>query len=57
LFSARRKTLRKSITQAGYDAKAVLEATAIDGQQRSEELTPQDIWRLFNALPTANEQQ
>jgi 16S rRNA (adenine1518-N6/adenine1519-N6)-dimethyltransferase len=49
LFSARRKTLRKAMTQAGYDAAAALEKTAIDGQQRPEELAPEMIYALFTA--------
>jgi len=47
LFSARRKTLRKAMSQAGYDAADALLTTAIDGQRRPEELTPEQIHALF----------
>ena len=47
LFSARRKTLRKAMTQAGLDAALALEKTGIDGQRRPEELTPEQIHGLF----------
>ncbi len=47
LFSARRKTLRKALTQGGIDAEAALAATGIDGQRRPEELTPERIYSLF----------
>jgi 16S rRNA (adenine1518-N6/adenine1519-N6)-dimethyltransferase len=50
LFSARRKTLRKAMTQAGFDAAAALSKTAIDGQRRPEELTPEQIHALFFVL-------
>jgi 16S rRNA (adenine1518-N6/adenine1519-N6)-dimethyltransferase len=50
LFSARRKTLRKAMTQAGLDAAKGLEKTGIDGQRRPEELTPEQIHALFLAI-------
>ena len=49
LFSARRKTLRKAMTQAGFDAATSLSKTAIDGQRRPEELTPDQIYALFRS--------
>ncbi len=51
LFSARRKTLRKAMNMAGYDAPAMLEQTKIDGQIRPEELSPADVLRLFRCIP------
>ena len=49
LFSTRRKTLRKSMSMAGLDAK-VLEAVGLDGQQRPEELSPAKWDELFRAI-------
>jgi 16S rRNA (adenine1518-N6/adenine1519-N6)-dimethyltransferase len=49
LFSARRKTLRKAMVQAGFDAAAALAETSIDGQRRPEELAPEQIHALFLA--------
>jgi 16S rRNA (adenine1518-N6/adenine1519-N6)-dimethyltransferase len=49
IFSARRKTLRKSLSMAGYDAAVVLDKTRIDGQRRPEELTPEQCFALFAA--------
>jgi 16S rRNA (adenine1518-N6/adenine1519-N6)-dimethyltransferase len=51
LFSARRKTLRKALAQAGHeDASAVLEKLGIDSQLRPEVLTPQQLLAMFDAL-------
>jgi 16S rRNA (adenine1518-N6/adenine1519-N6)-dimethyltransferase len=48
LFSARRKTLRKAMTQAGYvDADGVLAKIELDPQVRIETLSPQTIHALF----------
>jgi 16S rRNA (adenine1518-N6/adenine1519-N6)-dimethyltransferase len=47
LFSARRKTLRKAMVQAGVDAEGVLGKTGIEGRRRPEELTPEEIYLLF----------
>ena len=38
LFSFRRKTLRKAVSQAGFDAATALAAAGLDGQQRPEML-------------------
>ena len=48
LFSFRRKTLRRALAQAGYDADTVLAAAAMDGQRRAEEFTPAQLLALFN---------
>jgi 16S rRNA (adenine1518-N6/adenine1519-N6)-dimethyltransferase len=48
LFSARRKTLRKAMAQAGYaDADEVLAKVKLDPQIRVETLPPQTIHALF----------
>lgn len=49
LFSARRKMIRKSLTQGGFDAEPLLAATGLDGQARPEEISPEKLWRLFEA--------
>ena len=49
VFSFRRKTLRKALSQGGYDAKTVLTATGIDGQARPEVLTPEQFLQMFGA--------
>ena len=49
LFSFRRKTLRRALAQAGYNADEVLSAAAINGQQRAEEFTPEQLLTLFKA--------
>ncbi|HEX8911037.1 MAG TPA: 16S rRNA (adenine(1518)-N(6)/adenine(1519)-N(6))-dimethyltransferase RsmA [Humisphaera sp.] len=46
VFSFRRKTLRKAIDQAGYDAARVLEKSGFDGTLRPEVFTP-DQWRAM----------
>jgi 16S rRNA (adenine1518-N6/adenine1519-N6)-dimethyltransferase len=50
LFSFRRKTLRKALAQAGYDAEAALAQTALDGQVRPEVLDPGQLLRLAEAV-------
>jgi 16S rRNA (adenine1518-N6/adenine1519-N6)-dimethyltransferase len=50
LFSTRRKTLRKSMTMAGYPAEAVLAALEFDGQKRPEEFSPDQWRRMFDAI-------
>lgn len=50
LFSARRKTLRKSPALAQVDTAAVLQATGFDGQQRPEEFSPEQLWALFQSV-------
>jgi 16S rRNA (adenine1518-N6/adenine1519-N6)-dimethyltransferase len=47
LFSFRRKTLRRALAQAGYDADAVLSATGLDGQLRPEVFTPEQLLRMY----------
>jgi len=47
LFSARRKTLRKALTQADYNADAIIAALALDPQARPETLDPQTLLAVF----------
>jgi 16S rRNA (adenine1518-N6/adenine1519-N6)-dimethyltransferase len=49
LFSFRRKTLRRALSQGGYDADAALAVTGFDGQLRPETFTPEQLLRLFHA--------
>ena len=49
VFSFRRKTLRKSLAQSGFDAVAMLAATRLDGQQRPEMIPPAQMLKLFHA--------
>lgn len=49
LFSFRRKTLRKALSQAGFDADAVLAETGFDGQRRPETFTPEQLLRMYHA--------
>ena len=49
LFSFRRKTLRKALAQAGYDAQALLAFTGFDGQLRPEAFTPEQLLLLYSA--------
>jgi len=49
IFSFRRKTLRKGLSQAGLDADRLLAATALDPQARPEVLTPQQFLSLFES--------
>jgi 16S rRNA (adenine1518-N6/adenine1519-N6)-dimethyltransferase len=48
LFSARRKTLRKAMSIAGFDVE-LLTAAKIDPQLRPEALTPRQFLELFTA--------
>jgi 16S rRNA (adenine1518-N6/adenine1519-N6)-dimethyltransferase len=57
LFSARRKMLRRSLAQAGFDAEEVLTSLAIDGQLRPENLTPQQFAAMFAHLNRASQKQ
>ena len=50
VFSFRRKTLRRALSQAGYDADAALAATGLDGGLRPEAFTPEQLLRLFEAV-------
>ena len=47
VFSFRRKTLRKALSQAGYVADAIISKLALDPQARPETLTPQTLWQMF----------
>ncbi len=47
LFSARRKTLRKALTQAGYAADEMIAKHCLDPQARPETLTPEVLLGLF----------
>ena len=51
LFSFRRKTLRRALSQAGLGAEALLASTKFGGQLRAEQLAPEQLLRLFDALP------
>jgi 16S rRNA (adenine1518-N6/adenine1519-N6)-dimethyltransferase len=53
VFSFRRKTLRRALAQAGFDADAVLQATGFDGQLRPEMFTPEQMLRMYEAVQTA----
>jgi 16S rRNA (adenine1518-N6/adenine1519-N6)-dimethyltransferase len=53
VFSFRRKTLRKALTQAGHDADRALSATGLDGKIRPEVLTPEQLLQLFGATAEA----
>ncbi len=49
VFSYRRKTLRKALTEAGENAEVILETTGFDGRRRPEELSPADFLLLCQA--------
>ncbi len=51
IFAFRRKTLRRALSQAGHDADAALAATGWDGQLRPETFSPEQLLRLYEALP------
>ncbi len=53
IFSFRRKTLRKALAQAGFDAAAMITATALDPQARPEVLTPNQVLELFRCSKSA----
>jgi 16S rRNA (adenine1518-N6/adenine1519-N6)-dimethyltransferase len=53
VFSFRRKTLRKALAQAEYDAARVLDATGFDGQLRPETFTPPQFLQMFEAAAAA----
>jgi 16S rRNA (adenine1518-N6/adenine1519-N6)-dimethyltransferase len=50
VFSARRKTLRKALSNAGYEAQDVLTELAIDPQLRPENLPPATFLALYRKL-------
>ena len=49
IFSYRRKTLRKAIAQAGFDAQQILNATQLDGNRRPEEFDPAQFLQMYKA--------
>jgi 16S rRNA (adenine1518-N6/adenine1519-N6)-dimethyltransferase len=49
VFSARRKTLRKALSQAGFNANAVIGKVGLDPQRRAEELPPETFIAMFEA--------
>lgn len=49
IFSYRRKTLRKALTQAGFDAQWVLSVTQFDGTRRPEEIDPAQLKQMYDA--------
>jgi 16S rRNA (adenine1518-N6/adenine1519-N6)-dimethyltransferase len=49
LFSARRKTLRKAMSQAGYPADELIAKVSLDPRARPETLTPAKLHELFIA--------
>jgi 16S rRNA (adenine1518-N6/adenine1519-N6)-dimethyltransferase len=49
LFSARRKTLRKALSQADFDADGLLAAAKLDGKLRPEDLHPEQFLGLYRA--------
>jgi 16S rRNA (adenine1518-N6/adenine1519-N6)-dimethyltransferase len=49
LFSARRKTLRKALSQAGFPADALIAGQGLDPQARPETLAPQMLHSLYLA--------
>ena len=51
LFSFRRKTLRRALSQAGHNADAVLAVTGFDGGKRPEVFSPPQILAMYEALP------
>ncbi len=50
LFAARRKTLRKALSQAGHDPAILSDLPEIDPQWRPEVLPPPLLWALFQRL-------
>lgn len=50
VFSFRRKTLRRALVQAGYDAARVLSTAGLDGQRRAEEFEPEFFWQMFKSI-------
>jgi len=49
LFSARRKMVRKPLSSMVEDADALLNMLNVDGNVRPEELSPEDLWRIYQA--------
>ena len=53
-FSFRRKTLRKGLAQAGFDADAAIAATRLDPQARPEVLSVAQLQALFAATSASS---
>ena len=54
LFSARRKTLRKALAQAGHDeGEKVLEMLGISGKLRPENLAPEQFLAVYEGIESA----
>lgn len=49
VFGYRRKTLRKALSQAGFDPERLQIRTGVDPQLRPESLTPRQFFELFQA--------
>jgi len=49
VFSYRRKTLRKALSEAGYEADELLTRTGFDGKSRPEEFSPGDFLTMFQS--------
>jgi 16S rRNA (adenine1518-N6/adenine1519-N6)-dimethyltransferase len=49
LFAARRKTMRRALTQAGHDAERLLAEHGIDPQSRPERLKPEQFLSVFRS--------
>src|SRR5205814_2125437 len=47
LFSARRKTIRKALTQAGYAADDLIGSLGLDPQARPETISPEKILEMY----------
>jgi 16S rRNA (adenine1518-N6/adenine1519-N6)-dimethyltransferase len=47
MFSARRKTIRKALANAGFEGERLLEEAGIDPKLRPEDLSPQQLLGLF----------
>ncbi len=53
LFSARRKTIRKGLSMMNVDAESALTHAGVDGQSRPEELSPEELVRLYAGAKSA----
>jgi 16S rRNA (adenine1518-N6/adenine1519-N6)-dimethyltransferase len=49
VFSYRRKTLKKAISEAGFEPDQILGRSGLDGKRRAEEFAPADFMTLFLA--------
>jgi 16S rRNA (adenine1518-N6/adenine1519-N6)-dimethyltransferase len=50
IFSARRKTMKKSLSLAGVDDESVLAEVGINARLRPEEIAPEQFLRLFDQI-------